>query len=33
MIAILLIQRLMTSADDTEISEEFLTLGYRAIED
>ena len=33
MVAILLIQRLMRSADDTAIDQDFLTLAYQAIDD
>jgi CubicO group peptidase (beta-lactamase class C family) len=32
-VAVLLTQRLMRSADDTKISEDFLTLAYQAIDD
>lgn len=33
MVAILLIQRLMRSADDVAINRDFLTLAYQAIDD
>jgi CubicO group peptidase (beta-lactamase class C family) len=33
MVAILLVQRLMRSADDSALNEEFLTLAYQAISD
>ena len=33
LVAILLIQRLMTAPDSTDINEDFLTLAYQAIED
>jgi len=33
MVAVLLIQRLMRSADDTAIAEDFLTLAYQSIDD
>ncbi len=33
LVAVLLTQRLMRSADDTAISQDFLTLTYQAIDD
>jgi hypothetical protein len=32
-VAILMLQRLMTGPNDTKISDDFLTLAYQAIDD